>query len=665
MPLPFRRLTFLQFEVLLTQVQLRRRITELHLHHSRQPAPGAFAGEATLVGMWRVDTDLRGEPDIAQHLTIDPEGGIWLGRSWNLPPASAEGRNGTAAAGPFMLQLIGDSDGDGPTFSAPQREATVTVCALLLDRFQLSSRALWFEAQLKSPPGQEAGVAAELVAAVEGQLSGEREAPPAALRLEPWATLDTAEPGSEEPYIAGDDEPSAADERGPLPGDAGDVTGGTRPSTPMASSPGEAALPLRNLVDVLRAVEERGVPANAVRGEEGPFGEPPLTTGMKERLRSHVINLSRGQFSSGGEYQTTADDVDALFGEALEEAVAGRTAANPLRLVLWAHGGLVNENSGLRSAYKQVLWWRRNGVYPIYFVWETGFLESIGRLLTGRSGGEEGVVGGVLTEVTDRGIERTARAIHAHQIWGDMKQSAFLASRPEGGGHYAARRLAEFCQRHPGAVELHAVGHSAGAIFHADLLPPAFALGVPAFRSLCLLAPAIRVDRFRERLEPHLGEAGNIRRLAVFTMKRGFELDDNCGPYRKSLLYLIHHALEPEPEAPILGLEISLRGDAALKKLFGLGAPPAGPVPGEVIWSRTDPIAPSTRRSSSVSHGGFGDDADTLDSILRRVLDREEVPVSYHRIQEVLAHVAEGRLPQPAEDLDFIPGDDEGIGFPA
>ena len=58
-------------------------------------------------------------------------------------------------------------------------------------------------------------------------------------------------------------------------------------------------------------------------------------------------------------------------------------------------------------------------------------------------------------------------------------------------------------------------------------------------------------------------------------MSKDYERDDNCGQiYRKSLLYLIHYALEPEVEAPILGLEQSLRDDPRLQALFGLDSAP-------------------------------------------------------------------------------------------
>ena len=316
-------------------------------------------------------------------------------------------------------------------------------------------------------------------------------------------------------------------------------------------------------------------------GEEGIFPQK-ITAEMKETLRPHVINLTRGQFSSGGLFDTSQDDVDALFGEHLERAVAAHGPGDPLRIVIWAHGGLVNERSGLLGAHDKILWWRKNGVYPIYFVWETGFMQSVGQLLGGHGGGEEGVF-----DFTDKRLEEIARRAGGPAIWGVMKQNAHAAAAPSGGAFLAAQRLADFCGRHPGAVELHALGHSAGAIFHTSFLPAALDLGVPPFKALHLLAPAVRADLFLERLAPRLGPGKGVERTTIFTMNKDRERDDNCAfVYRKSLLYLIHFALEEERETPILGLEISLRGNDDLKRMFGLGG--AGGTPNaEVVWSKT------------------------------------------------------------------------------
>jgi len=48
--------------------------------------------------------------DVAGNVTIDPEGRIWLNRSFDLPPASAAGFNGSGQLGPFMIEMIGNFD---------------------------------------------------------------------------------------------------------------------------------------------------------------------------------------------------------------------------------------------------------------------------------------------------------------------------------------------------------------------------------------------------------------------------------------------------------------------------------------------------------------------------------------------------------------------------
>ena len=126
-----------------------------------------------------------------------------------------------------------------------------------------------------------------------------------------------------------------------------------------------------------------------------------------------------------------------------------------------------------------------------------------------------------------------------------------IAQHGEGGAHYVAGRLSDFCRKHPTkAIELHAIGHSAGSIFHAHFLSTAQKLGVPSFKSTHFLAPAIRVDLFKKLLFGSIGNGKGIDHLTLFTMRRDLEREDNCAlVYRKSLLYLIYYALEPERKA--------------------------------------------------------------------------------------------------------------------
>jgi len=697
MPPPFRQITLAAFDSLLQEFPFQRRINAVHMHHTWRPNRAQYRGHDSIVGMWRYHTVDNGWRDIAQHLTIGPDGSLWLGRNWNQTPVSATGHNGSAAAGPFMFEMVGDFDRGRDPFEGPQRDAALRVIALVQRRFDLPVGSLRFHNQMspKSCPGTAISYA-ETLAAVQALRDHEGVGTEtlAAGPVSPGAAM-----GDAFILLGDDDTAGAAPAADLLPGDdaAADApadTASAPPADPLraAPAPGEVqdlilALLRGDRLDALRPRESAdaelpegegpaadaavpgrfGAGAVTLGGTEAPWFGPVITTDMKEALRPHVINLSRGRFSTGGLFQTDAEDVDAIFGEDLERAVAGRDAANPLRLVIWAHGGLVAEAHGLQIAYKHVGWWNSNGVYPLYFVWETGLLEALGRLITGRSGGEEGVVTDRVTEFTDGRIEALARVAQGPAIWSDMKQSARLAVDPyDGGASYVARKLGAFCRRHPGAVELHAAGHSAGAIFHASFLPAAFDLGVPSFKTLALLAPAIRVDRFKERLAPHIGAGQGIERVALFTMNRLRELDDNCvRVYRKSLLYLIYHALEERPETPILGLELCLRADPALKALFGLGG--AVPAAGEVSWSKTLPGAPPRCRSESISHGGFDDDAATMDSVLRRILDQDRIPRPYAESATRAGAAVAGSAPA----TDFIageeapaPGAQEGFGVP-
>ena len=196
-----------------------------------------------------------------------------------------------------------------------------------------------------------------------------------------------------------------------------------------------------------------------------------------------------------------------------------------------------------------------------------------------------------------------------------MKQVADLASRRDGGARYVADRLGRFCGDHAANIEVHAIGHSAGANFHGFFVPVALDAGVPRIETMQFLAPAIAVSSFFTQLSPRLGSVGPV---TMFTMKDSFERDDNCAKlYEKSLLYLIYQCLEDVRETDLLGLEISVRRDLRLKRFFGLEGTPH-PRGHQVVWS----VTAGDRRSSSEStrHGGFDDDAATMNSVARRVL---------------------------------------------
>lgn len=594
----FRQLTIEQFALLMQQFPFTRKITGVHMHHTWRPCHADYKGVATILGMWRYHTQTNGWRDIAQHISIAPDGTIWTGRDWNQPPVSASGHNGNNVAGPFMFEIIGNFDTGQDRLEGAQRDTVLKVIALVQQRHGLPVESLHFHNHMatKSCPGTSLNYDA---------WCEELQKTRAALEKTP---LTRAISGTG-PF-------------GPEAFEVQELIELLHRGTPPGQEPGDAE-PEEELMSG-RDTQMLLAESDATRGGTAA-GTGGVTPEMLNELRPYVINLTQGRFSTEGLYSTTAEDVAAIFEQHLPQAIAAHQGPEPLRIVFYAHGGLVKESSGLAAAHRHIRWWRQNGVYPIYFVWETGFFETVGQLLaSARQRTREASARDIWDFISDPLIESTIRVLQGARVWSGMKYSAEQASAPDGGAYYVAQRLQSFYAAYAGKIELHAVGHSAGSIFHSHFIPAALQTGVPAFQSLQLLAPAIRVDDFNQRLAPRIGPGKGIERSAIFTMSKSFELDDECGAagvaiYHKSLLYLVHYAFEAERKAPILGLEVSLRADPATRTLFGLDGKPGAP--GEVVWSLTT-AATGCHACHARHHGDFDDDAPTMNSVLRRILNK-------------------------------------------
>jgi hypothetical protein len=125
MPRPFIPLDVDQFAERLRTFTFTRRITAVHMHHTFSPRQTDYRGEPTIDGMFRFHTQTNGWSDIAQHLSIAPDGTIWTGRDWNRTPASATGFN----EGAFMFETIGDFDVGQERLEGAQRRAVIEVIA--------------------------------------------------------------------------------------------------------------------------------------------------------------------------------------------------------------------------------------------------------------------------------------------------------------------------------------------------------------------------------------------------------------------------------------------------------------------------------------------------------------------------------------------------------
>jgi hypothetical protein len=365
------------------------------------------------------------------------------------------------------------------------------------------------------------------------------------------------------------------------------------------------------------------------RNVEGSAGR--LMTGAGpdlRRLAAHVVNLGNdGRLSSSGRFTSTPQQIDRAFEHMgrWHDFWQQRDAHAPRRIVLFAHGGLNSEEQALQVAQANLNWWLNNRVYPLFFAWQSGVGETLLDQLRNQAGRRfPAGFGFDRTEAIDRLVEGLAR-VSSRRLWEEMKENAEAASdRPENvgdvrGGTLVVDRLKTYLDAHGAAnVEVHLVGHSAGAIFHAKLLEPLRQAGVPV-ASLAFLAPALRVSTFESEVLPHLGH--RVARFATFNLSDRRELDDTCsGVYNKSLLYLVSRALErgSDREVPLLGMERFLArpvtgGQRSLREAIEAGG-------GTIVTSPSSPRAAADSRSNSTSHGGFDDDPATMTSVLLRIL---------------------------------------------
>ncbi|VXB33894.1 Peptidase C1 [Luteimonas sp. 9C] len=384
-------------------------------------------------------------------------------------------------------------------------------------------------------------------------------------------------------------------------------------------------------------------------------------------LRPHIVSLGNdGRLRTGGRFGTSQEAVRNLVRQDLPRITQDWPTK---RVMLYAHGGLVPEQAAIQRVADLRELMLPQQIYPLCFIWKTDFWSTLGNILRDavrpRSEGLMDKAKSVLLDRIDDTIEPLARALGGKAMWSEMKENALLATTAvirngdrlteAGGAAQVARLLGEWRQADP-TVELHLVGHSAGSILLAPLAqllttdgpvtagPAAGMQGIgQRIASLNLWAPAMTLALFEQSFAPALA-SGAIARAGLFTLSDRAEQDDHVARvYNKSLLYLVAHAFEararswvrPEDRhgTPLLGMARFIESNGALRDLLAAGTLDwiQAPVQG-------DP-ARDTDGSAATSHGGFDDDAATLQATLCRILGQRstQAPVRIHRSESGLA----------------------------
>jgi hypothetical protein len=106
---------------------------ELHVHHTWKPNHGNFNGSnhfKVQQGMkdFHVNTNKWG--DIAQHVSLFPDGKFVTGRDFGWNPASIKGYN----TGAFCVEMIGNFDLGHDRFKGEQKEAMIKLAKYFYDK---------------------------------------------------------------------------------------------------------------------------------------------------------------------------------------------------------------------------------------------------------------------------------------------------------------------------------------------------------------------------------------------------------------------------------------------------------------------------------------------------------------------------------------------------
>jgi hypothetical protein len=113
-----------------------RVVNQVHIHHTYLPNHTMFKGNNHDLMNWGMEnyhTKTKGWSDIAQNLTLFPDGVWLLGRDFNKTPASILGWN----TGALCIEMVGDFDKGKDTLEKLQASSVFQYCEFLIEEMGL------------------------------------------------------------------------------------------------------------------------------------------------------------------------------------------------------------------------------------------------------------------------------------------------------------------------------------------------------------------------------------------------------------------------------------------------------------------------------------------------------------------------------------------------
>ena len=344
----------------------------------------------------------------------------------------------------------------------------------------------------------------------------------------------------------------------------------------------------------------------------------------RKAIRSHYINVRGSRLEGEGRYWSDREQILDIV-DSIEQSGQYR------HLLIYFTNLLGSQTGTARSIAATKDIFIGNGVYPIFFIGDSGLTGEIREILIdkklhdrdSRRGpkpedvdmGAEGVLHSMpmfrtasmikvgVSDWLDKMIERQVKN-QAGILWSDIKYSAYELFDKGNVGYEIMSRMEESLGRGEGKQELHIVAEGSGALYLSEMLATARALKMNV-SSISLIAPALTIETYKREILPLLqSENGDlsVKKLTIYVLPDMFEKDDDVGKiYRKSFLYLVSRALEAKQDTPILGLENYKDAIPNLEQV-------------DYVVSQKN-----GGRSQSQTHGGFSNDAATMNDILSNI----------------------------------------------
>ncbi len=361
-----------------------------------------------------------------------------------------------------------------------------------------------------------------------------------------------------------------------------------------------------------------GIPTPTIFGKEAVRSRVTEESHLFKRapkrheIAGHFIHFDDGAYHKRGNYWTTSADIQQTAALIKDKSDWYK------HILIFVHGGLnspkasANRIAALKNGFK------RNKIYPIHIMYDTGLAEEVKdvilRAYRGANSRAEGFLDWIKNQVTERTDTLIEDAVRkpVTPLWDEMKRDAFLPfdvlkpGTPD--GLAALKSIVDKIKDTD--IKIHLAGHSTGGVLIGHLLDALDTLKQKNLISSCtLFAPACTIDFYKTHYEKRLSLSGKGVRLPIldiYNLTEKLELSDNViRAYRKSLLCLVSNALERTRGKPILGMQEYSKN---LAEIDGLN----------LIYSNgRDGISRST------THGGFDNDVFTMNSLLKRIVNKQ------------------------------------------